>query len=69
MEGLYGSLKRLSMQAILDLLVSKCGLCSKSHLVDVGAGLGRCAFCYDLAACMPLHKLVAGERHASSEPT
>lgn len=40
-EGLYGSLKRMSMQTVLDLMVAKCGLSSKSHLVDVGAGLGR----------------------------
>lgn len=44
-EGLYGSLKRMSMQTVLDLMVAKCGLSSKSHLVDVGAGLGRCCRC------------------------
>ena len=42
-EGLYGSLKRMSMQKVLDCLACSCELSSKSHLVDIGAGLGRCA--------------------------
>ena len=41
-EGLYGSLKRTGMQRVLDCMVAKCQMGKSSHLVDIGAGLGRC---------------------------
>lgn len=41
-EGLYGSLTRTGMGRVLDALASHCGgLGPATHLVDVGAGLGR----------------------------
>lgn len=40
-EGLYGSITRSGMQKILDSLVENCQLNNNSHVVDVGAGLGR----------------------------
>ena len=40
-EGLYGSITRSGMQKILDCLVASCCLTKDSHIVDVGAGLGR----------------------------
>ena len=40
-EGLYGSITRSGMQKILDCLVTSSRLTQTSHVVDVGAGLGR----------------------------
>ena len=40
-EGLYGSITRSGMQKILDCLATSCFLTKESHIVDVGAGLGR----------------------------
>ena len=41
-EGLYGSIKRGGMDKVLECLRDKCCLDSRSVLVDIGAGLGRC---------------------------
>eukprot|EP00887_Chlorella_sp_A99_P002183 scaffold21.g2183.t1 len=40
-EGLYGSINRSGMQKVVESLRAHCGLDSSSHLVDIGAGLGR----------------------------
>ena len=40
-EGLYGSITRSGMQKVLDSLVKNCSLRNESHIVDIGAGLGR----------------------------
>lgn len=40
-EGLYGSIRGADMQRILACMTSLCGLDLESHLLDVGAGLGR----------------------------
>ncbi len=40
---MYGSLKRTGMQRVLDCLAAKCQMGKSSHLVDIGAGLGRCS--------------------------
>lgn len=40
-EGLYGSITRSGMQKVIDCLCSKCCLAQDSHIVDIGAGLGR----------------------------
>jgi hypothetical protein len=40
-EGMYGSIKGSGMQKILDSMRVHCNLGSKSHIIDVGAGLGR----------------------------
>jgi hypothetical protein len=42
-EGLYGSVNKGGMQKIINVLRDKCGLDGTSRLVDIGAGLGRCA--------------------------
>ena len=44
-EGLYGSITRSGMQKILDCLAASCHLTKESHIVDVGAGLGRSDCC------------------------
>lgn len=41
-EGLYGSIKKSGMDKVLECLRSRCCLDSRSVLVDIGAGLGRC---------------------------
>ena len=41
-EGLYGSVTRTGMQKVFSCMAANCGLGASSHLVDVGAGLGRC---------------------------
>ena len=41
MLGLYGSITRTGMQAVLTCLAEHCGMTESSTLVDVGAGLGR----------------------------
>ncbi|CAG9461620.1 unnamed protein product [Pedinophyceae sp. YPF-701] len=40
-EGLYGSISQVSMQKVIDVLKSRCGLGRGSVFLDVGAGLGR----------------------------
>lgn len=40
-EGLYGSIRGADMQRILSCMAQVCGLDRESHLLDVGAGLGR----------------------------
>jgi hypothetical protein len=40
-EGLYGSITATHMQRLLTTMRERCGLGPDSHLVDVGAGLGR----------------------------
>ena len=40
-EGLYGSITGSFMQRILSCMRQHCGLGPDSHLLDVGAGLGR----------------------------
>jgi len=40
-EGLYGSITGTHMQRMLALMREDCGLDASSHLVDIGAGLGR----------------------------
>ena len=39
--GLYGSVTRTGMQKVLDCMATHCSLGASSHLVDIGAGLGR----------------------------
>ena len=41
-EGMYGSIKRLGMHKVIEALAEHCNLSSKSHFLDVGAGIGRC---------------------------
>lgn len=41
MEGLYGSINGSHMQRMLDIMKERCGLNENSHLIDIGAGLGR----------------------------
>ncbi|KAG7672736.1 hypothetical protein NADE_001449 [Nannochloris sp. 'desiccata'] len=40
-EGLYGSITGMHMQRMLAIMREHCGLDASSHLVDIGAGLGR----------------------------
>lgn len=40
-EGLYGSIKGSGMHKILESMRERCGMGAKSHIVDIGAGLGR----------------------------
>ncbi len=40
-EGLYGSITGMHMQRMLTIMRERCGLDASSHLVDIGAGLGR----------------------------
>lgn len=40
-EGLYGSITGRGMALIIECMKSKGGLCDKSTLVDIGAGIGR----------------------------
>jgi len=42
-EGIYGSITRTGTQRVFDCLALNCGLGRGSTLVDIGAGLGRCA--------------------------
>jgi len=42
-EGIYGSITLAGMQRIYDSMQHSCGFDSSSTLVDIGAGLGRCA--------------------------
>ena len=41
MEGIYGSITRVGMDAVVTALQMKCDMTQESALVDVGAGLGR----------------------------
>jgi len=43
-EGIYGSITLAGMRRIYDCMKHNCGFDSSSTLVDVGAGLGRCAW-------------------------
>ena len=43
---MYGSIKRLGMQKVIEALIEHCSLSSKSHFLDVGAGIGRCLQAY-----------------------
>ncbi|KAL4855805.1 hypothetical protein ACK3TF_003578 [Chlorella vulgaris] len=40
-EGLYGSIKKSGMDKVVECMAAKCGLDSRSVMVDIGAGLGR----------------------------
>jgi hypothetical protein len=40
-EGLYGSINQSGMKKVINCLQQFCNLNSSSHLVDIGAGLGR----------------------------
>lgn len=40
-EGLYGSVKGGGVQKIFDCMRDHCDFGADSHLVDIGAGLGR----------------------------
>lgn len=42
LEGVYGSLTQASMARVM-IALAECGLGADSHLLDVGAGLGRWA--------------------------
>jgi hypothetical protein len=41
-EGIYGSITATGMQKIFDCMHHNCALDTKSRLIDIGAGLGRC---------------------------
>ena len=40
-QGLYGSINQSGMKKVINCLQQFCNLNSSSHLVDIGAGLGR----------------------------
>lgn len=52
-EGLYGSIKKSGMDKVVECMAAKCGLDSRSVMVDIGAGLGRWGS--RCAAHSPLH--------------
>lgn len=64
MEGLYGSINRSGMQKIVDCMRASCGLDGSSHLVDIGAGLGRSV---GAAAGLPLARSCSQGWHCSAQ--